>query len=171
MKIKSSIDFKFAFAGYSLGHSENQLLVLHVNCVRCLKSILVTAFLTLACACVAKSERGEAVAYEIIDDPDLKRIEIKIRNDSSKSICLLPESWPNSSGAIASNRVILLVGENSFQIKPSNTGYCIADACATEVKPHETIESFFPYSSFDLPASLWFEKKSLRFTPIAYRCN
>lgn len=112
------------------------------------------------------------VQYELIDDPGQARVELRYRNDSDHTMCLLPEHWPNAAGKIhsASDTVFLIVGGQRFPIEEFNTGYC-PQGCATRVAPGEEVIAFIPYSDFDLPESFRNKPKELQFSPKAFRCE
>lgn len=53
------------------------------------------------------------INYQFFDNQEKRRIELVYQNDSADIICLAPEMWPNSGGAIdgASRRVFLVAGD------------------------------------------------------------
>lgn len=112
------------------------------------------------------------INYRMVDNPQKARIELSYRNESSQTMCLLPEHWPNAAGKInqASDLVHLKVGGERFAIEDFNTGYC-PQGCATYVAPGEQIYAFIPYSAFDLPNRLFNEPKALEFSPKAFECR
>ena len=58
------------------------------------------------------------IEYEWHDIPGEQRIELSYLNASRQTLCLLPEDWPSSIGAIgaASNSVYLIVELNRFAV-------------------------------------------------------
>jgi hypothetical protein len=113
------------------------------------------------------------VHYRLVDHPDESRIELLYRNESSKTVCLSAEDWPNLAGKLnqVSDRVSLVVGGERFPIENFNTGYCIGNRCARRVAPGEQISGSISYDDFSLPARLKNEPKALEFFPTAYVCR
>jgi len=111
------------------------------------------------------------IDYEFIDHPNERRVAIRYRNDSTHTVCLLPEFWPNQAGKInqASREVFLVVGKERFAIEEFNTGYC--PDCALRVGPGEEVVASIGYNLFGLPESLVEKEKYLEFRPKAYRCG
>ena len=112
------------------------------------------------------------VEYGFIDNVAERRVELTFRNSFDHTVCLLPESWPNSAGKInqASEYVFLVINEQRYPIVDFNTGYCPGD-CATRVASGGKVLAFIPYSDFDIPLSMIEMPKTLEFSPIALRCN
>lgn len=112
------------------------------------------------------------IDYQMADKAAKAGIELSYRNESNKTMCLLPEHWPNAAGKInqASNHVYLIVGDERFPIEDFNTGYC-PEGCATYVAPGERISAFVAYSDFNLPIHLINEPKKLEFSPKAFECR
>lgn len=132
---------------------------------------LMTAMLLLLSGC-ASTTALIPINYRMVDNPQKERIELSYRNESSKTMCLLPEHWPNAAGKInqASDVVDVVVGEERFPIEDFNTGYC-PQGCATYVAPGEQVSAFIPYSAFGLPHRLVNELKALEFAPKAFECR
>lgn len=129
---------------------------------------LLAALLTIGCA---TSGRLFPIEYEYSDDPSQERIEVRYKNDLHRTVCLLPEFWPNSAGKIdaAPGSCVLIVGQERFPIERFNTVYC--PGCATPVAPGETLTATIPHAAFNLPASLIQETKRLEFIPKGFHCK
>lgn len=134
------------------------------------------ALYTLVLAACSRATELRPIAYEFEDKPHEKAIHLVYRNDSGRTMCLLPEHWPNDAGKInqASNFVFLLVGEEKFAIENFNTGYCIPGPgapCATRVLSGGILRASIGYGQFRLPERLFESAKTLEFHPLAFTCS
>lgn len=129
-------------------------------------------FIVAVAGCTTNSAPEPILDWRLLDLPETKRIELSLRNNTHKSICLTPDDWPNSAGKLNANggEASLRIGEEVYPIRPFDTGYC-PNGCWTKVAPGETIEGFFLYEDFDLPERLRFEPKILIFEPRATFCQ
>ncbi len=111
------------------------------------------------------------VPFQFTDNFDTQRLELSFQNTYPYSVCLTPEMWPNSTGAInaASGFVYLMVEGRRFPMKDFNTGYC--QGCSTLVRKGEVVDAFIPYSYFDLPIELYSLQKTIGFSPMAEKCK
>lgn len=121
--------------------------------------------------CAAQSKLIE-INYQYVDNIKEGRVDLSFKNNSNYTVCLTPEDWPNKGHKInqASNEVFLVVGDKKFPIQDFNTGYC-PKGCEIYVKPGEQISANLPYGEFDLPESLYSEKKILDFKPYGQKCK
>jgi hypothetical protein len=128
----------------------------------------LTAILLGGCAAGGELFSIEHRAY---DDLESQRFEIVFKNSLGKSVCLYPAYWPNMMGRMdsASDVAAILVNETRFRMNHYATGFC--PGCATVVQPGETLTGHIPYTEFNLPTELYFEKKTLEFKPRAYYCD
>lgn len=126
-------------------------------------------FTLTACAAHSKLTRVE---YRFADDPQNRNIELTYHNDTTRTMCLLPEHWPNQAGKIdqGSERMVLMVGSERFPVEDFNTGYC-PEGCATRVAPGTILSVKVSYADFSLPERLWSATKTLEFSPLAYACS
>ena len=114
------------------------------------------------------------IKYEFADSPEEQRIELRFRNNSNETLCLLPEAWPNSGGMIyqGSGRVFLVVDGKRFPIAESLLGYCSPPtACAIHVSPGEEVSASIPYRNFSIPEGLMGLSKTLEFSTVAVECR
>jgi hypothetical protein len=120
---------------------------------------------------IDSSEGLFPIQYDFVDFPSEHRIEISFLNKRGQAVCLYPNYWPASGGAIdsASEGVFLVLGQRRFPLEKVDTGYC--PGCAQYVAPGETIRASIPYKAFHLPEALFSEKKQLEFVPKAFRCE
>jgi len=134
-------------------------------------AITAITFCSTIVGCASSGALREIV-YEQKDLPDGSAIEIRYRNQSKIQMCVDPEAWPNSAGAIsdAEKRAFLVVGEQRFAMKPFNAGYCLK-GCGMPIKPGEELVARIPYEFFDLPNDLRLQQKRLEFTSMAYPCR
>lgn len=130
--------------------------------------VFLATLLTIGCA---TSGKLFLIEYEFSDKPTQERIELRYTNGLRRTVCLVPEYWPNSAGKIDATpgTFVLVVGQERFPIERFNTGYC--PRCATPVAPGETIIATIPYADFHLPPSLVKEAKSLEFVPKGFHCR
>lgn len=133
-------------------------------------SIIALCMAIAGCASTTTALRE--IAYEQRDLPERSGIEVRYRNESKLQICIDPEDWPNSAGAIseAEKRAFLVVGTQRFPMRPFNAGYCL-NGCAKTIKPGEELIALIPYKFFDLPDDLVQQEKRLEFTSMAYPCR
>ena len=133
--------------------------------------LVVSFFLLLLVSCSASQYRRVEVRPYVLDDKSIGQFVLVYTNRNDFQICLSPGMWPNKSGRLdfAGERVEVVVGEERFQIKDFNTGYC--PNCAIEVLPGETIRAFIKYEDFSLPKQYYLENKQLKFYSIAYECG
>lgn len=131
---------------------------------------VLVLFLVAACATVSK-EKAFPIDVSSEDNPPSESIRVSYDNNTSKTVCLTPENWPNSAGKInqASNIVWLEIGKGRFPLKDFNTGSC--HGCVERVGPGRRISASIPYSEFDLPANLTKASKILHFQPTAFYCD
>lgn len=122
-------------------------------------------------ACAAQSKLTKA-AYRLVDNLAGQRIELTYHNKTARTMCLLPEHWPNQAGKInqGSDRMILVVGAERFRVKDFNTGYC-PQGCAVRVAPGAELTASVSYADFALPERLWGAAKTLEFSPMVYACS
>jgi hypothetical protein len=134
-----------------------------------MKKYLVGVLLVAGCASHKVTQIN--MPYEYIDNKVDHQLELTLTNNSSHTLCLTPEMWPNSKGIVmlASERVFLTVGTNKFAMEEYDGGYC--PKCATAIKPKEKISAKISYDLFNLPESLVNEKKQLEFSPKAFECS
>ncbi len=114
------------------------------------------------------------VDYQFVDLPGERRIELKFRNSTNATLCLLPEAWPNSGGMIyeGSAHVFLIIGGRRFPIAESMLGYCDPPTdCAVRVSPGEEVAASIPYQNFSAPDDLVNFRKTLEFSTFAVRCR
>ena len=139
--------------------------------MKTLFALAATAFCLVIIGCASTGALRE-IAYDQRDLPERSAIEIRFRNQSEAQMCVLPEHWPNSAGAIsdADKRAFLVVGTQRFPMRSFNAGYCL-NGCATPIKPREELVALIPYKFFDLPSDLADQQKRLEFTSMAYPCR
>ncbi len=131
-------------------------------------------FVALMVTSCASSNRMISIEYQFVDIPEERRIELIYENSHPKTVCLLPESWPNQGGKInqASEYVFLVIGGERFPLVDFNTGYCPEeDGCAIYVAPGEEISASISYGDFNVPEDLINTKKRLDFSPVAFECR
>ncbi len=133
--------------------------------------MLLLAFISLGCARIKTTETFP-IKYQFTDFPQERKIKLEFFNNYAKTVCLLPEMWPDSKGKIdgAGDRMFLIVRENRYPVASFNTGYCLGN-CYLRVSPGEKITTFIPYDYFNIPEDLVFEKKRLEFIPYASFCR
>jgi hypothetical protein len=109
--------------------------------------------------------------HAVRDDPIGGRLWLSYHNASPYPICVAPEHWPNQAGKInqGSDWVAMIVSGEVFRLADFNTGYCVG-GCATRVPPGGTLTGHIEYADFGLPEYLREQPKTLRFTPLGYRC-
>jgi hypothetical protein len=127
---------------------------------------LLPMILLITSACATTASSSTSIAYRMIDHPDEQRLELRYKNETDRTMCLLPEFWPNGRGTGG----FVSVGSERFAIEDVDTGYC-PQGCARRVAPGEEIAGSIPYSDFNLPDRLWQEPKALEFQPQAYVCK
>lgn len=122
--------------------------------------------------CASTTIALREIAYEQRDLTDRSAIEVRYRNETRLQMCIDPEDWPNSAGAIAEaeKRAFLVVGTQRFSMRPFNAGYCLR-GCAKTIKPGEELVALIPYKFFDLPSYLERQEKRLEFTSRVYPCR
>jgi hypothetical protein len=137
-------------------------------------SVKMRPYMVAVMFLVGCASSGELVpvAYEFLDHPSERRVEVVYRNDSTHAMCLLPEHWPNQAGKVMEGArfVQLVIGQQRFPIENFNTGYC-PQGCETRVAPGHKISASISYDDFKLPTALETEPKSLDFSPVAYLCR
>lgn len=137
-------------------------------------SVKIHPYMMAVMFLVGCASNGELipVAFEFLDHPSERRVEVVYQNDSKHAMCLLPEHWPNQAGKVmeGARSVQLVVGQQRFPIENFNTGYC-PQGCETRVAPGHKISASISYDDFKLPTALEAEPKSLDFSPVAYRCR
>ena len=128
---------------------------------------MVAVMVVAACAHTSDLFR---VDYTYQDNPSQERIDLSFENKSSRSVCLLPEFWPNQAGKVnqASDYIHLVVNQQVFRLTSFNTGYC--PSCVTKVRPGEKAEAFIGYADFGLPDSHYHLTKELVFDLRVYNC-
>jgi hypothetical protein len=133
--------------------------------------IYLGLFLLLIVGC-ASNTALVPIQFRYLDHPGERRVELTYSNSSRNTMCLLPENWPNSAGKIdqASDRVFLVVGQERFPIRDFNTGYC-PKGCATRVAPGGQLSASIAYADFGLPDRLITSRKTLEFSPVAFKCS
>lgn len=131
-----------------------------------MRSAILAAIWVMAGACSTTANPSTLIDYRTIDKPGEQRLELRYQNDTDRTMCLLPEFWPNGRGTGGFVRV----GSERFAIEDVDTGYC-PQGCARRVAPGEEITGSIPYADFNLPERLWHEPKTLEFRPQAYVCR
>jgi len=127
-------------------------------------------FLVIFLVGCASNNPSIEMKYQFRDDPENKKFILSYTNHTQYKMCLDAEMWPNSSGAINTDRMFLIVGGEAHQIKETNTGYC-PGGCSEKVFPGETVERFIQYIDFDLPNTSYRKPKAIEFSPKVYRCK
>lgn len=124
----------------------------------------------LICGCTSSPHLFQ-VHYDFSDLVDQRKIEVSYTNNLRRTVCLLPEDWPNQAGKInqASQDVFLVVDDQRLPLKDFNTGYC--PDCPIRVAPGETTRAFIGYTDFAVPEALVDQKKELIFHPKGYTCS
>jgi hypothetical protein len=137
---------------------------------RTFRTLLAIVFCAIT-ACATPLETRH-LAVSTVDLMDMRRVEVRYRNDTDQVVCLAVEDWP-STGMVhqGSDRVFLSVGGEKFAIEDVNTGYCVGSTCTARIAPGEEIEGWISYESFGLPERLWISPKTLSFSPAAYICK
>lgn len=127
--------------------------------------------LLFAFGCAAASE-AVYLPYLMSDRPDLRRIELRYRNNTKSAVCVSPDFWPNQAGKIheATDILVLVVGNERFPVVDFNTGYC-PQGCYERVAPGQEIFGFISYDDFQLPERLWTATKRLEFRPQGFACR
>ena len=135
--------------------------------------IEVSLTLVLIAGGCASTNALREINFQQRDLPEVSAIEVSYQNKSRIRMCLLPEHWPNSAGAIADaeDKAFLVVGDKRFPMKSFNSGSCI-HGCRTEVLPGKTLVTRIPYELFELPIGLRSEhEKRLEFAAMAFPCR
>jgi len=134
--------------------------------------ILAITSVALSLAACATQMRLTKIDYLLVDNPQNRSIELTYHNATARTMCLLPEHWPNQAGKInqGSDRMVLVVADERFPIKDFNTGYC-PEGCAVRVAPGSKQSASVSYADFALPERLWNALKTLEFSPMAYACS
>ena len=119
--------------------------------------------LSLACCAAAPPTAPDfPLAWQLLDEPQLRRIEVLYSNPFNETVCVSQADWPRRSGDVdtMSDRMFLVVGEKRFPIADFTGGICIGD-CNIRVDPGKSIRGRIPYERFGLPEQLLYEKKTL----------
>jgi len=56
--------------------------------------------LVIASGCIFPKTQTFPINYQFNDLPQESKIELRYENNTEKTVCLLPEMWPNSKGEI-----------------------------------------------------------------------
>ena len=130
------------------------------------------AIVFLVVAACATSLVTSHLVVSTVDNMDMRRIEVRYRNNADQGVCVAAEDWP-SNGMVqqGGDRVFLSVGGERFAIEDVNAGYCVGSACITRIAPGEEIGGWFSYESFRLPERLRNSPKTLNFSPTGYLCK
>lgn len=133
---------------------------------RCLSIFL----LALSAGC-ATSSRLFVTDFVVTDNPAEQRFDLEFRNDLGRTVCLLPEFWPNRGGKIdhGADLVSLLVDGKRFALEDFNTGYC--PGCSTAVAPGDSNTTFLTYADFGLPEDLRYGDKALVYELKVFFCR
>jgi len=136
-----------------------------------MRTLLITTFVFALAACATQAKLTK-VEYLFSDSPQDRSIELAYHNETMRTMCLLPEHWPNQAGKISqgSDRMVLVVGGKRFPVEDFNTGYC-PEGCAVRVAPGSKLSARVSYADFALPERLWGASKRLEFSPMAYACS
>jgi len=113
------------------------------------------------------------IKYQFTDLPAEQRIELRWRNDTSETLCLLPEAWPDSAGIVygAHESVFLVIDGQRFPMVESMLWECTsAFGCSVHVAPGEKVTATIPYKNFNLPKELMDHPKTLEFSTFAEAC-
>ncbi len=132
--------------------------------------LLWTVTASLVLGCLHSSDLFKAT-YVYQDNPAQERIDLLFENKTSRSVCLMPEFWPNQAGKVnqASERIHIVVDQEEFKIASFNTGYC--PACVTKVEPGEKIKGFISYADFNLAERHFVMPKNLVLDLRVYNCR
>ena len=105
------------------------------------------------------------------DLPEQEQIVVTYQNNTNRTVCLSPASWPTPQGVIdnGSDRIALVIEEERFPMRDVNTDYC--PKCATVAPPGAVVSATVPYKMFELPKSAGAKTKELVYTPTAFFCN
>ena len=130
--------------------------------------MILIAFFVSSCTI---SDSVLPIAYDYSDDADQGRILITYRNDSGRTVCLTPASWPTSQGIIdnGSRRISVIIGKLEYPMKDINTDYC--PRCAFVVEPNDEIAAIVPYARFSIPETHVRSSKELQYAPTAFFCR
>lgn len=126
-------------------------------------------------ACEQQGEGDYMTVHPLVmDQSDMKRIELSYTNVTKHTLCFPDHYWPNANGALdrGGDAFAIVVGGRRFPIENRSLGgYCIGYECDTRVPPGGTIYSFLLYDDFHLPVELQLETKRLEYSVRAYQCD
>lgn len=136
-----------------------------------MKTLTLILIVTVLSSCTTNTKMV-VINYQYTDNTREKSIQLSFINHEKHAVCLSPEDWPNEGHKInhASGELFLIIGDKRFPIQDFNTGYC-PKGCEIRVNPGEETFATIPYSEFNLPTSLYGEKKILAFQPIGQKCK
>jgi hypothetical protein len=138
---------------------------------------IVAALIVSACASerldVASPVVGVDYVVQTKDNPAAHRFDIVFQSRTSRSICLLPEQWPNA-GKIDSafGRFAIQVEEQRFLLSNWNGGFCPGGCVVAKVRGGATTSGFLRYEDFEgFSERLYAVKKELVFPASATWCS
>ncbi len=128
-------------------------------------------FIVFLLAGCASNEALFDLDYQWKDEPRERYLLLTFNNNFDKTVCLLPEMWPNDQGKIdaADGSIYLEIEGNRYFLPNFNLGYC--PGCVQEVKPSATVTARLNYSDFNIPFEVESRAKHLVFRPKAYLCD
>lgn len=117
--------------------------------------------------------RGYRVADHVTvqDDPANARFVLRYQNDTRRTICLSPDSWPNVAGNIPLTRppdIWVSVGQQRFPLA-TFTEEC--PTCGVKVKRRSAVTGYLKYSAFKIPDALVKERKELHLPVAGGSCD
>jgi hypothetical protein len=95
-----------------------------------MRTLAITSVALSLAACATQMTLTK-IDYLLTDNPQNRSIDLTYQNATARTMCLLPEHWPNQAGKInqGSDLMVLVVAGERFPVEDFNTGYC-PEGCA-----------------------------------------
>lgn len=87
---------------------------------------------------------------------DLKRFDLELRSNSSRSLCISGADWPNKLGQVSggSERAKVVYGSREISSRDTNFGSCVGESCTVKIKPRSLMRGFISYNEFEESSGL-----------------
>ena len=111
--------------------------------------------LTILTGCVSATRESfadlpsNAFSLKIENDLIVQSFNLKLTNNTNKSICIDAQDWPNNMGQLhfAADVVYAVFENTKYPIKDRNLGYCL-NGCKTVIAANSSITGQIPFSEF-----------------------